>query len=177
MRWINVKNCYKCKQSKSLACFHKDKTRLDGLRHVCKECATTKQRKYADLHRDHYKELNKQHRENTDYFEKRYQNNKEDFAKYYQANQEKIKKQQAEYRKENKGLFNAKNAKRRALLINATPKWVDFKEIETIYTNCPEGYHVDHIVPLNNEMVCGLHVPWNLQYLPAQENLKKSNRL
>lgn len=59
--------------------------------------------------------------------------------------------------------------------IQAMPKWVNKQEIKNIYDNCPKGYHVDHIVPLRGNYVCGLHVPWNLQYLAALDNITKNN--
>lgn len=85
--------------------------------------------------------------------------------------------------KESKNYYHKHIEKRRAFFASrkkrvreATPSWVNLKEIEEIYLNRPEGYHVDHIIPLNNKTVCGLNVPWNLQYLPCTENMRKGNK-
>src|SRR5688500_7560791 len=69
----------------------------------------------------------------------------------------------------------ALNSKRRAWKLNATPPWADLNKIRDIYMACPEGCHVDHIVPLKGSKVCGLHVENNLQYLTAKENIQKKN--
>jgi len=39
----------------------------------------------------------------------------------------------------------------------------------------PGLHHIDHIVPLNSPLVCGLNVPWNMVRMEAKENQKKSN--
>lgn len=69
-----------------------------------------------------------------------------------------------------------RTAKRKSAKLQATPKWADLEKIKEIYRERPEGYHVDHIIPLQGETVCGLHVENNLQYLPASENLSKGNK-
>ena len=50
-------------------------------------------------------------------------------------------------------------------------------EIKAIYAACPPGMEVDHIHPLQGKNLSGLHVPWNLQYLPRLENRIKNNKL
>jgi hypothetical protein len=80
------------------------------------------------------------------------------------------------YYANNKAYFFAYNALRRAKKLQACPSWSNLAEIEDIYKNRPPGHHVDHIIPLTNKWVCGLHVPNNLQYLPAKDNLEKSNK-
>ena len=93
-----------------------------------------------------------------------------------QENAEYCRKRSRLYSKENRPYFRAQMALRKARLLQATPKWADLKAIEVIYQQCPPGFHVDHIIPLLNPKVCGLHVPWNLQHLTATENLSKGNR-
>jgi hypothetical protein len=75
----------------------------------------------------------------------------------------------------NREAQRANQANYQARKIQAMPYWVNKQEIRTIYNNCPEGYQVDHIIPLRGNYVCGLHVPWNLQYLSISDNNAKSN--
>lgn len=82
----------------------------------------------------------------------------------------------AQWKRDNWDTYKAYLAARKARVKLATPPWVDLAAIEKIYRECPKGFHVDHIEPINGADRSGLHVPWNLQYLPALDNLKKSNK-
>lgn len=63
-------------------------------------------------------------------------------------------------------------ARRRARKKNQTPKLSreEKNKLQEFYLNCPNGYEVDHIIPLAKG---GLHHPDNLQILSKTENRKK----
>ncbi len=94
-------------------------------------------------------------------------------------------KSRAEYRRRyraNPEKFIARVYERRRLINQRTPPWVDKRELQQVYDRCPEGMHVDHIVPLagitaDGYGVTGLHVPWNLQILTPSENSLKGSRM
>jgi hypothetical protein len=114
-----------------------------------------------------------------------FEKQKESIKLYYVNNAERLKELAKRWSKANPDKTNAKYAKRRAAQLQRTPPWLtkeQLLEIESFYAKAKDlqtltgiEFHVDHIVPLQGKLVSGLHVPWNLQVIPAVENLKKSN--
>jgi len=164
-------------QQQDRICHNPDCTNLlIGKRSDCVSCSPYCARRIIYLKNiDKHKADNKRyHQVAKDKIRKR----KSPYMKAYRLrNLEKIKKQIADWQKYNRDKCKAKDAKRRALKLKAIPKFANLDKIKEIYKNCPKGYHVDHIIPLNNPIVCGLHVEWNLQYLSAKENCSKGNKL
>lgn len=80
----------------------------------------------------------------------------------------------------NPEIHRARKAKRRAQQKNAFPFWLSGEDREDIAgwyrLGAHLGMHVDHVVPLVHPLVCGLHVPWNLQLLTPSENHQKRNK-
>lgn len=112
-----------------------------------------------------------------------------DRVKAYYRTEEYKKSKKSYYTDVSRGkpLYNARSAKRRVIKKQAMLKWLTKKQIEEIadiYKQAKEleqiffnrKFHVDHIIPLQGKDVCGLHVPWNLQILTAEENKSKGNK-
>jgi hypothetical protein len=65
----------------------------------------------------------------------------------------------------------------------AQPPWADRAAIRAIYRECkqlikrdgPRSWCVDHDIPLNHPLVCGMHIAANLKIIPYEENQRKSN--
>lgn len=85
-------------------------------------------------------------------------------------------KYKATHRSANLEQYAATASKYRAKKLKALAGWANLEEIKNIYTNCPSGYEVDHIIPIQGVLACGLHCEHNLQYLPMSTNRSKSNK-
>jgi len=175
-----MKTCSKCNEDKLEESFYKKKGYKNGLSSWCKSCEKLYHANKYEDNKEHITKRNAEWVKNNP--EKKLAINRAS----HERNRELRNKQSLQSKKNNKARVNAGNAFRRASIREATPPWLDAQhkqDIKSLYVLSQkfEGlfglkYHVDHIVPLNGEGVCGLHVPWNLQILEAKVNLKKSNK-
>src|SRR5579863_9537573 len=133
---------------------HKEEARLWGIkyREENKEEIKIKKHNYYEAHKDELLEYYKNHREEFDAKDRKY---RKAHPEVYLTN-------------------NIKNQTNRSLRIVA---WTDWDKIKKIYKKCPKNKEVDHIVPLQGDLVSGLHVSWNLQYLTSKQNRTKRNKV
>ena len=162
---MEYKKCNKCSEIKDVVEFRHHPSTKDKLTTYCKACLYILTRKSVIKNRD---KINK------------------DAVAYREENRAQIRLNSKKWRETHKGKKNADTAKRFAAKMQRMPKWLtkDEKEWMSCYYQLASmrtresGYswHVDHIVPMRGESVSGLHVPWNLRVIPAQENMNKGNR-
>lgn len=172
-----TKTCKVCMEVKPLALFPDEKRNKDGKQGKCYSCANEYFRcrsKRADVaaKKQNYREENKEHQ--NIYNKVYYATNKEKITFSVCSWQSVNKAKVSSYKKSNK-------VRRKSGHIPLTE--AQRQEVESFYWLAKDlkavtgqDYHVDHIVPLCGKTVCGLHVPWNLQVLPADLNLQKSNK-
>lgn len=191
-----MKPCGCCGVVKQLSEFYKRVGSPDGHRNDCKDC-----RKQSSL-KNYFANHENKKAKNMEYYKKRKAANPDlwvaVYAKrrevslatsktYYLNNIEERKAKQRAWSKVNRGTANALSKRYKLKKTNATPVWLS--EFDLLAMKCKyqvaamlnrhgvEAWHVDHIIPIRGKDVCGLHVPWNLQVIPAKDNLAKSNRV
>jgi hypothetical protein len=80
-------------------------------------------------------------------------------------------------------IANSKRSRYIAAIVLSTPPWVNRKELFALHeaaqglTRATGLLHtLDHIIPVNHPLVCGLTVPWNLRVTTWRVNASKSNK-
>ena len=180
----STKTCIDCQKRKSIFLFdYRHDTKK--LKNQCHRCVVIQKIQWK---KDNREKVLKGSRE-------RYRKYREEIcyrmtAEYYIKHKKfkvlkRRRKRSKQHYQNNKHYYSVKTAKQRALKRNQTfPQGVESKEILQLYKkrnalNKKYGYNkysVDHIIPLKNKYVCGLHHINNLQILLTIDNLKKSNK-
>ena len=159
-----MKVCSKCKETRSIDMFGIRSASKDGLNCHCKICSREYTKSWKKRNPEKHNASNRLH---------------------YSINSEYVRAKHKEWKQVNASVVDAHRASYRAAKLCATPAWLtkehttqikDFYWLSKDLTSISgQPYHVDHIVPLQGDSVCGLHVPWNLQVLPSDINISKSN--
>lgn len=190
-----VKKCTKCGELRLQTLFRKRAAARDGLASHCDLCRLARKReRYANDPEYRRMILDRQRAKNAENPEK----NRKKARDWVIANPDKARETQRKMRQRNLAASNAYQrewakqnrqktraacARRFAKKLNATPLWANSFFIAEAYRlallrekHTGIKWHVDHIVPLQGETVCGLHCESNLAVIPARENIMKNNR-
>ena len=160
---METKICTVCKTEKPMVAFPNRTSSKDGKYCQCKDCVRVYNNATKERRALHH--LNNRQARITR------------MREYHKENYDVLKYKHSEYKKNNRHIFSFNDAKRRALKARATVSWANLDVIRLMYADASAlGYHVDHIVPLNSDNVCGLHCEANLQLLSASDNISKGNR-
>lgn len=176
-----MKICTGCHQNKPLSDFPKDYRKEGGRKACCKACVLEKRRQRYRTDEAYRGKIRDYRISRAEHFRAMIRLwGKENLAYVREKKRERYQKS-AEY----KASVKASKARYRAAKLSSQPACLsesNKQKIKDIYLLVGDlqlvsgqKYHVDHIIPLRGKNVCGLHVPWNLQVLPADINLSKGN--
>ena len=176
-----MKTCTGCRVEKPLTEFYVRRSgqKTPGYEARCKQCE-------AAAHAEYRKKNKGRLNAHARLWDLKNPERKAERDRTYRArNAEKVASTTRAYRQENKALFAHHANMYRLTKRQACPPWLD-DEVKFLIAEaydlaqrraelCGGEWHVDHIVPVRGKSVCGLHVPWNLQVIPKEVNLRKHN--
>ena len=164
-----MKYCPLCEKQLPLDSFYRHKLTKDGRNTYCKSCTKVKSSVYQKENKSAVNKKNRiwqrANRKKTASYLRKYRANNPGFS--YECNKRHMER------------YPWKNAfdcmKRHTGKIKRTPPYADMDAIKFFYECCPKGCHVDHVIPLRGRNISGFHIETNLQWLPAEQNISKSN--
>ena len=168
-----MKTCRRCAESKLESEYYARYA-------TCKVCILEKQKaRGAEYYKENAKKICDRTNANYHANPERYLQHKQNWRK---ANPEPEKATRKAYRASNIDQSRATEAYnssfRRGQQRRATPSWIDKAKVLEMYKYAQKhGLHVDHIVPLLSDRVCGLHWEGNLRAITPHENHVKANKL
>lgn len=129
------------------------------------------------------KNRTEQHRKSTKLYYSKNSKRMNGYAiEWAKKNPKKVREISRRHAKSHAAQYAAKAMKRYTAKLKRTPKWANLKLIEKFYIEAERltketgiQHQVDHIIPLQGEIVSGLHVEINLRVIPKIDNLKKGN--
>lgn len=179
-------NRYKSACKECINAYYRKKRRDNPVKLEGEKLLKSRERSKRFYHKNKHR-LKRTKEKAREYHETNYARNSEKIRarrkEYYAKNKERETKRNAEYAKNNKGRCNAIKLKYHAKKLKATPSWADSEKIRIVYEKAEwlsnlmgKVFHVDHVIPLQGENVCGLHVWENLQILEYSINCSKKNK-
>ncbi len=175
-----MKECSKCKETKDLTEFGKDKRAKDGRHSWCKNCLRQYSKQYREDNKEYWKQYREDNKEKQEQYQKQYkEDNKESIQQYQKQYQKKYQKQ---YLKNNPEKNRAYRRKRRALKKELQENFTPAMEQITRTSfgdkcfNCSaeDNLCIDHHKPLSKGYALGLD---NAVLLCKSCNSSKSNKM
>ena len=179
--------CVKCGEEKLFSAFRPRRDRPIGRSSQCIECLKSYGRTIEEQRAYRLANLEASRAKDRAYRERHLEEERRKDREYKAETRRKdpipSRIAAAKWQKLNPAKVCAIQNKRRAKKLGATPSWANPRVIGEAYSlarmhtlTCGFSWHVDHIVPLQSELVCGLHVEHNLRVIPAAINFNKGNR-
>lgn len=140
--------------------FYKRSNSFDGRESWCKSCKNKQTKKNYSKNKDKHAKLTRQF----------YENHKLEISQKFRDRY----KNDPTFRKQRLVQFYLREERTK----RCTPKWVKPSDLTPFYeearrktneTGIP--HHVDHIIPITHDKICGLNCPSNLRVITAEENL------
>lgn len=169
-----MKTCNVCKAALPLMAFAISRAEADGRSYTCRVCAAERCRRWRLAHPGAYSKWHQTNRGRKRAYDEQWRKSNTDYRRdayrqWAKANPDKV----------------AANVRSRELAkLKATPPWATKESMLPFYTTAVRltretgiKHEVDHIVPIRSKIICGLHVPANLQVITRAANKTKGNHL